>query len=94
MSGNYYLQTIKDPSGRAKCQSCRLVIQKDQPAVSVGNFYFHSHEYFHLACIVKALAGGLLAAGKSVVGAWEHGDLAGAVRELDSEIYQIEREGD
>lgn len=53
--GNYYLYPVKEPSGRAKCLACRKPIRKDQPAISVGNFYFQSHEYIHAECVAEIL---------------------------------------
>jgi len=54
--GNYYLHIEKKPSGRAKCLACRQPILKDQPALSVGNYYFHSHEYVHANCVALMVA--------------------------------------
>ena len=54
--GNYYLYPVKKPSGRAKCMSCKRPIQKDQPALSVGNYYFHSHSYVHANCVALMVA--------------------------------------
>jgi len=76
-------------TGRATCQTCRQKIEKGAPSVILYHDYFGDRVQFHRGCILEALAGGLLAAGKSVVASWEHGDLAGAVRYLDSELAEL-----
>jgi len=87
-----YMKT-KAVSNRATCQECHQKIDKGAAVVMLYHSHFMKRVYYHRACVIRSLAGGLLAAGKSVVASWEHEDLAATVRELDSEIFQIEQEG-
>jgi len=79
----------KAVSGRATCQECHRKIDKGAPVVVLYHDYFGDRVQYHRSCIVRAFAGGLVKAGSEVVKNWEHGDLAGAVRYLDSELAEL-----
>jgi len=91
--GSIGILKVKAATSRATCQECHRKIDKGAAAVALYHTHFGDRVYYHRACVIRSLAGGLLAAGKTVVESWIEGDLAGAVRGLYSEINQIEQEG-
>jgi hypothetical protein len=52
------IAVVLDPSGRAKCVTCRVKIAKDSTAIALVHWYSGDRVFMHRACAEKIILTG------------------------------------